>query len=195
MKKEVFHPDLLCSECGTKKLGSRLPEAATFYEGICCVCGKRTIVTQSRDYGYPKFTEDERAQGSVALADLEHLHEDIKELNTALVSQKNSKDQAYWERNQLVLLLTKVFPAWRELHPKEDYNWEEDWRNIVFIQTPYGLASWHIHDKELAHFAHLEMRVTNSWDGHTIAEKYQRLYNCTTDDIISHLIKNGKTST
>ena len=84
------------------------------------------------------------------------------------------KDLAYWERNQLVCYLSKLFPAWLEKHP-EDPNWEKDWRNIVFIQLPEDLASWHIHDSELKYFDHLKFREGNSWNGHTLEEKYDLL--------------------
>lgn len=95
----------------------------------------------------------------------------------AFAEASASKDQAYWERNQLVLALTKVFPSWRELHPVEDTNWEKDWRNIIFIQLPTGQASWHIHDTELILFESLEFKEGDSWDGHTTEEKYNRLRN------------------
>lgn len=104
------------------------------------------------------------------------------------------KDQAYWERNQLVAALSKVFPAWLERHPAEDKEWEDDWRWIVFIEVPtMGLEqkhvqggfmmkhtrqlTWHIHDSELDNFYHLNRRDTHSWDGHDTQEKYNRLSN------------------
>ncbi len=103
-----------------------------------------------------------------------------------------SKDQAYWERNQLVAALSKVFPAWCERHPDADKKWDDDWRTIVFIEIPtYELTnkyvqggfmryetrqlSWHIHDSEKEWFSHLPWRVGNSWDGHDTQEKYRRL--------------------
>lgn len=85
------------------------------------------------------------------------------------------KDLAYWERNQLVCYLSKIFPSWIERHPSEDTEWEDDWRNIIFIQFPEGLFSWHIHDFETDYFKHLSFREDNSWDGSTTEEKYERL--------------------
>lgn len=101
---------------------------------------------------------------------------------------RKSKDQAYWERNQLVAALSKLFPAWLSRHPYDDKNWENDWRWIVFIEIPTmewtGIPdnrvdltrqlSWHIHDSELPNFAHLTMKE-NVWDGHSTEEKYRRL--------------------
>ena len=68
---------------------------------------------------------------------------------------KEGKELAYWERNQLVAHLSKIYPSWLEKHPEEDISWEADWRNIVFIKTPGGQCSWHIHDSELPYFPHL----------------------------------------
>lgn len=87
------------------------------------------------------------------------------------IAQKNI---AYWERNQLVAVLSKVFPSHLARHPENDADWDPEWMWIVFIDTPHGQASWHIHDTELEMFAHLEERP-NAWDGHTNDEKYARL--------------------
>lgn len=85
-----------------------------------------------------------------------------------------AKDQAYWERNQLVVLLSKIFPAHLAKHPESDTNWENDWRTIVCIHFPSGQGSWHIHDSEVGFFSHLELK-SNDWDGHTTEEKYKRI--------------------
>jgi hypothetical protein len=88
---------------------------------------------------------------------------------------RREKDVVYTERNMLVAALSKLFPAWLELHPAEDKEWAEDWRTIVFIETPAGQMSWHLHYSEVVMFDHLEGREGNSWDGHTTEEKYERL--------------------
>lgn len=87
----------------------------------------------------------------------------------------NKLDSAYWERNQLVCLLSKVFPSWLEKHPESDEAWEKDWTNIVFIQLPTGNACWHIHDRELSYFDHLSHKEGNSWDGSSTPEKYKKI--------------------
>lgn len=101
-----------------------------------------------------------------------------------------SKDRAYWERNQLVSALSKIYPSWMELHPIEDKDWDKEWRHIIFIEIPSlndrpqdwkGLykinqqLSWHIHDDDVCYFKHLKIKPGNSWDGHTTDEKYWRL--------------------
>jgi hypothetical protein len=106
------------------------------------------------------------------------------------------KDYAYWERNQLVSALSKLYPAWLERHPADDEEWEDDWRWIVFVTVPgkdkvweslvpssnigyykkqKRQLSWHIHDTELKNFNHLKFKHGNSWDGHDNDEKYRRL--------------------
>ncbi len=113
---------------------------------------------------------------------------DIKMDETAFQQKLN---EVYAERNALVAALSKIYPAWLERHPMNE-EWEEDWRWIVFIEIPTkelvgkyqqgGVMikfkrqlSWHIHDSELDSFAHLQRRITHSWDGHSTAEKYRRL--------------------
>lgn len=97
-----------------------------------------------------------------------------------------SKDQAYWERNQLVVALSKIYPSHLCLHSRKDKNWDKDWRWIVCIHAPirhrvdyhiFGSPeqlTWHIHKDEKEMFSHLKVSK-NHWDGHTTEEKYDRL--------------------
>lgn len=88
-------------------------------------------------------------------------------------------DHAYSERNQLLAAFTKTvlalgFNAWLAKHP-EDGNWDPEWMHIVFVEHPKcGQMSWHIHESERALFNHLPAG-SNTWDGHTTPEKYERL--------------------
>lgn len=108
---------------------------------------------------------------------------DVPALLTAVMEKEASKNQAYWERNQLVRYLSKLHPSWLDRHSREE-KWEDDWRWIVMIMTPEGQLSWRIHDTELEDFDHLP-RADHSkkpgthpkWDGHTFKEKYERLQN------------------
>lgn len=102
-------------------------------------------------------------------------------LNALEVAElKKEKDKAYWERNQLVAALSKVYPAYLTKHEQNDKSWDEDWRTIVTIKLPTGVtgwrqAAWHIHDSEIPNFDHLEYSFSIGWDGHTSEEKYKRL--------------------
>lgn len=110
----------------------------------------------------------------------------LRECAASLDGLEVAKNQAYSERNQLVALLSKLFPASLERHNEADKEWEDDWRWIVFIDfgmrgTEYGqkvpgVLSWHIHDSELSRFDHLpRQKGVHTWDGHTTMEKYVRL--------------------
>lgn len=98
-----------------------------------------------------------------------------RKANATIASLKTSKDLAYSERDKLVALLSKLFPASLERHPEEDKDWENDWRWIVFINLPTGQVSWHIHDSEISMFNHLKRKLGVKWDGHTTEEKWKRV--------------------
>ena len=95
-------------------------------------------------------------------------------MNEEIEALKKQKDLAYSERNKLVALLSKLFPASLERHPEEDKDWEDDWRWVVYIQLPTGQVSWHIHDSELPLFDHLPAHQGVKWDGHDNSLKWLR---------------------
>jgi len=78
-------------------------------------------------------------------------------------------NDVYWERNQLVLALTKLYKSWSSIEPQEP-----EWL-IIFIELPTGQVSWHVPKAEYdQYFSHLPVEP-NVWDGHTTEEKYDRL--------------------
>lgn len=108
---------------------------------------------------------------------------------TTIASLEASKDNAYYERNQLVVALSKIYPSWLGWH--RETAWEDGWRNIVYIRIPtkelcmkqiqggyearfQRQISWHIHDNDLKYFSHLKQGL-EQWDGHDTEEKYRRL--------------------
>ena len=95
-----------------------------------------------------------------------------QELLTQLADAMEAKNGAYSERDRLVAALSKMLPA--HLCRHEGADWEPDWRTIVCIHLPAGQATWHIHDSERHWFQHLEV-TRGHWDGHSAAEKYDRL--------------------
>ena len=86
-----------------------------------------------------------------------------------LAAARADKDQAYLERNRLVALLSKLFPAGTARTAID--GWSEDWHGCVYIDFPWGQASWHYHDSQAYLFAHLPP-YSGSWDGHTTEQKY-----------------------
>lgn len=103
---------------------------------------------------------------------------DLFKANEQIEALTTQKNQAYWERNQLVVALSKMFPSSLGRHEESDLGWERDWMNIVYVVVPIdgqeSQLSWHIHDSELPLFAHLSP-FDLKWDGHTTEEKYERL--------------------
>jgi hypothetical protein len=86
------------------------------------------------------------------------------------------KDAAYLERNRLVALLARIYPAGVAKTAIE--GWSPDWHNCVYIDTPAGQLSWHFHDSH----AHLFLGIppyTKPWDGHSTETKYDRVAHLT----------------
>jgi hypothetical protein len=66
--------------------------------------------------------------------------------------------------------------AGRAKHDPNDKEWEDDWRNVVYIDLPAGQVSWHFHDSHSQLLNDLGI-YTRSWDGHSTDEKYKRVLN------------------
>ena len=101
------------------------------------------------------------------------------ELNALITDLVDRKDNAYAERDKCIALIARMAIALGlevglGRHKESDTNWEDDWRNIVFVNLPSGQVSWHIHDSELPMFEFL-LVYKGQWDGHTTEEKYQRV--------------------
>lgn len=109
-----------------------------------------------------------------AVTDLNEL-----ELNALITDLVQQKDNAYAERNKCVALIARMaialgLRAGLGRHEEEDKSWEDDWRNIVFVDLSSGQVSWHIHDSDLPMFEFLP-QYNGTWDCHTTEEKYQRV--------------------
>lgn len=103
----------------------------------------------------------------------------MTDLNATIVNLTEQKNAAYVERNKCVALVARMavalgLEAGLGRHEEEDKSWEDDWRNIVFIELPTGQVSWHIHDSDLPMFNWLS-GYEGGWDGHTTEEKYERV--------------------
>jgi hypothetical protein len=83
--------------------------------------------------------------------------------------QRGYKDAAYLERNKLVALLASLYPSGIKRTAIE--GWSADWHGCVYIDFPWGQASWHYHDSHAGLFEHLPP-YAGEWDGHTTEEKY-----------------------
>lgn len=134
--------------------------------GECRIYKNGDIRAQGREYISPFYDPKDVAFPAF---------DEFIQLKTNSEELKKQKDNAYWERNQLVRYISTLFPSWIETHPKEDFTWDKKWGNIIFIQFPQGLYSWHIHTEELQYFEHLSFREGNSWDGSSTEDKYKSL--------------------
>lgn len=109
----------------------------------------------------PDFSMDEAAQYVINALD-----EHIKGL---IYAEREATNNAYRERNQLVALLSTLFPSGKAKTAIE--GWDEAWHGCVYIDFPWGQASWHYHTDDEWMFEHLPP-YTKEWDGHTTEAKY-----------------------
>ena len=85
---------------------------------------------------------------------------------------RENTNNAYKERNQLVALLSTLFPSGKAKTVIE--GWDEAWHGCVYIDFPWGQASWHYHTDDEWMFEHL-LPYTKQWDGHTTDAKYRAI--------------------
>jgi len=90
---------------------------------------------------------------------------------------KEMLDSVYSERNKLVALVARLsemlgYKVGIKEHIGEEY--EDDWRNVLFIDLPTGQVSWHLHKSELTNFLGVQP-YDGEWDKHSTEEKYSRV--------------------
>jgi len=144
------------------------------------------------DMGVPEATTAQLCERAVDRSDTVNTLLAILEMNfdrptsellDAVKKLKADKEGAYKERNLCVALIAKfsVMLGYQVgLGRHEGWDWDDDWRTIVFIDLPTGQVSWHIHDSEVEMFNFLRLEHTycyypGKWDGHSTEEKYHRL--------------------
>ena len=87
--------------------------------------------------------------------------------------ERENTNNAYKERNQLVALLSILFPSGKAKTAIE--GWDEAWHGCVYIDFPWGQASWHYHSDDEQMFTHLPP-YKKLWDGHTTEDKYAAIF-------------------
>lgn len=117
-----------------------------------------------------------------------HARTDVPALVAEVERLTAQKDNAYNERDRCVSVIACLaralgWPVWLGTH--EGDPWDEEWRNIVFVETPHGQVSWHYHDSERPMFSWigLGMPTPKPWDGHSTPEKYNLLFGLVHDGI------------
>jgi len=85
----------------------------------------------------------------------------------------DSKDDAYFDRNQAILLAAKLAQQQGYIVGIAKDPKEPDWP-VVMLDLPTGQVGWHISKKELT----LQLPdYQKAWDGHNLKDKRQRLQN------------------
>jgi hypothetical protein len=81
-------------------------------------------------------------------------------------------DEAYFERNNLVAALARLYPS--GVARTDIPGWDPEWNGICFIDLPTGQISYHYHDREAYLFEGLPP-YTKPWDGHDKVIVHERL--------------------
>jgi hypothetical protein len=113
---------------------------------------------------------------------------EIETLKEEVANERLLRNGAYTERNALVSALAHLFPAGTKKDDQKD--WDDDWRNVVYIDTPAGQLSWHYHDSDAKLFADLP-RYWSEYDGHSTPEKYKRLAKLAVIPLLVAVTKGG----
>lgn len=88
------------------------------------------------------------------------------------MSDKEDKDQAYFERNNVVAALARMYRS--GVAKTNIPGWSDDWHGCVYIQLPSGQISYHFHDSQAYLFDGLP-EFKGEWDGHDKDEVHRRL--------------------
>lgn len=95
-----------------------------------------------------------------------------------MTDQSNSKDDAYFDRNQAVMALAKLamqqgYKTGICIDPSEP-----DWP-VLMIDLPSGQVGWHLPKSELIG---TWPEYDQAWDGHNLNEKRQRMASFLADE-------------
>ncbi|WP_210950432.1 hypothetical protein [Streptomyces sp. MK37H] len=87
------------------------------------------------------------------------------------------RDQAYAERAALLAWIAALHPANAVITPADDVG-EDGWQ-LLYLLVGGWQMSWHIAPRDAELFAHVEQVEPTDpraqWDGHSTAEKYERI--------------------
>jgi len=144
--------------------GKRINAAvAAAYERAAAACNERGARDQS-NFGLDRAAQNcFRCRDEIRALATQPEQDALAEVFAAAV------DSVYLERNKLVALLATLFPSGIKRTAIE--GWSEDWHGCVYIDFPWGQASWHYHDSQADLFAFLPP-YAGVWDGHTTEAKY-----------------------
>jgi hypothetical protein len=91
---------------------------------------------------------------------------------TEIARLREDKNSAYFERNNLVAALARVYPS--GIRRTSIEGWDDDWHGCCFIDLPSGQISYHYHNSHAHLFEGLSPYET-PWDGHDKDTVHARL--------------------
>lgn len=104
--------------------------------------------------------------------------EDVADVRTAMLRAEEERDGAYRERTHLLAWLATLHAPHAVLAPALDIDDEDGW-HLLFLNVAGRQLSWHISPRDMDLLKHVERVDVGDpraqWDGHTTAEKYQRI--------------------
>lgn len=103
---------------------------------------------------------------------ISELEDEITALRAELARYKAEKNQAYTERNRVVLALAMQFPA--GIRDTQIEGWSPEWNGCCYIDLPTGQISYHYHSSEAELFNRLPA-YKKPYDGHTKDDVHARL--------------------
>lgn len=112
--------------------------------------------------------------------------EDVREQRD---EARRGKDAAYTERNQLVALLACLYPSWKGVDEKLEGT---PFETVVYIDLPTGQVSFHVPDRDIEFFNHVDSNQYRAWDGHATSEKFERIRRFITQTVTNKLVNEWK---
>lgn len=76
----------------------------------------------------------------------------------------------YRERAALTALLAACYPSTLGHTDPQEPDWA-----VLIVNMPSGQAAWHISPDDMDLFGHVDRTDVDLWDGHTTAQKYERI--------------------
>ena len=95
-------------------------------------------------------------------------------VTTAADTASMNEISIYRERAYLVAFLTTLYPSVGCYSDPDEPEYM-----VVFVETPVGQMSWHIHPQDIDLFEGLRIVEYHVWDGHSTEDKYRKLQNFT----------------
>lgn len=107
-------------------------------------------------------------QGNTSVTDVVSavpaLIEEVKRLSEDNARLQNSVDSAYTQRMLVVRLLALKSGSRYGVGKDNNSHWDDEWRNVIYIDLPEGQVSWHIAPHDLHIFKDFP-KYDGDWDG------------------------------